>query len=75
MVISLEGILDLEQEKRRLEREISKLSLDIEKLENRLQNKNFIERAPENVVQETKEKLESILNRKTKLEESLRNIS
>ena len=75
MAISLEGILDLEQEKRRLEREISKLSLDIEKLENRLQNRNFVDRAPENVVQETKEKLESILNRKTKLEESLRNIS
>jgi valyl-tRNA synthetase len=75
MAISLEGVLDLEQEKMRLEREISKLSLDTEKLEKRLKNKNFIDRAPENVVQETKEKLKSLQNRKTKLEESFKNIS
>jgi len=75
VAVSLEGVLDLEQEKKRLEREISKLLLDTKKLENRLKNKNFIDRAPENVVQETKEKLKSLQNRKAKFEESLRNIS
>jgi valyl-tRNA synthetase len=75
VAVSLEGVLDLEQEKKRLEREVSKLLLDTEKLENRLKNKNFIDRAPENVVQESKEKLKSLQNRKAKLEESLRNIS
>ncbi|NIM91215.1 MAG: valine--tRNA ligase [Candidatus Aminicenantes bacterium] len=75
MALSLEGVLNLEQEKMRLEREISKLSLDTEKLEKRLKNKNFIDRAPENVVRETKEKLKSLQNRKAKLEESLKNIS
>jgi len=75
MAISLEGDLDLEQEKKRLEREISKLSLNTEKLESRLKNKNFIDRAPQNVVQETKEKLKSLQNRKAKLEESLKSIS
>jgi valyl-tRNA synthetase len=75
MAISLEGVLNLEQEKKRLKREISKLSLDTEKLEKRLKNKNFIDRAPENVVQETKEKLKSLQNRKTKLEESFKDIS
>ena len=74
MAIPLEGVLNLEQEKMRLEREISKLSLDTEKLEKRLKNKDFIDRAPENVVLETKEKLKSLQNRKAKLEESFRNI-
>jgi len=74
MAISLEDILDLEQEKKRLEREISKVSSDIEKLESRLKNKNFIGRAPENVVQETKERLKSLQDRKLKLEESLKDI-
>jgi len=74
MAISLEGVLDLEQEKKRLEREISKVSSDIEKLESRLKNKNFIDRAPENVVQETKQRLKSLQNRKIKLEESLQNM-
>jgi len=75
MALSLEGILDLEQEKKRLEREISKISLDIEKVESRLKKAKFLSRAPENVVQETKQRLKSLLNRKTKLEESLRNLS
>jgi len=74
VAISLEGIFDLEQEKRRLEKGISKISLDIEKVEKRLSNTGFLSRAPKNVVQETKEKLKMLKNRKTRLEESLKDI-
>jgi len=72
--IPLEGIFDLEQEKRRLEKEISKISSDVEKLENRLGNGRFLSRAPDNVVQETKNRLRELQNRKIKLEEGLKNI-
>jgi valyl-tRNA synthetase len=72
--IPLEGIFDLEQEKRRLEKKISKISSDVEKLENRLGNGRFLSRAPDNVVQETKNRLRELQNRKIKLEEGLKNI-
>jgi len=72
--IPLEGIFDLEQEKRRLEKEISKISSDVEKLESRLGNGRFLSRAPDNVVQETKNRLKELQNRKIKLEEGLKNI-
>jgi valyl-tRNA synthetase len=48
--------------------------LDIEKIETRLKNTNFLNRAPKEVIKETKGKLRDLQGKKTKLEESLEHI-
>jgi len=66
-----EGLVDLEQERVRLEREIKKLDLDIEKMENRQKNKDFIQRAPGEVVQKNQEDLRTFNTRREKLAKNL----
>jgi valyl-tRNA synthetase len=69
-----EGVFNLNQEKQRLEKELSKIMLEIEKIESRLKNTNFLNRAPKDVIKETKGKLRDLRDKKTKLEESLEHI-
>jgi len=69
-----EGVFDLDQEKQRLQKVIAKILLDIENIESRLQNKNFFNRAPKEIIQETRGKLQELQNKKTKLEEGLEHI-
>ncbi len=69
-----EGVFNLGQEKQRLEKELSKIRLDIEKIETRLKNTDFLNRAPKEVIEEAKRKLRDLQGKKTKLEESLKHI-
>ncbi len=68
------GMFDLEQEKARIKKEIVKVGLDIEKIEKRLQDQNFLSGAPESFVLEIKERLKELQSKKIKLEESLTHI-
>ncbi len=74
VAIPLEDIFNLDEEKLRLEKEISKISLDIERIEARLHNSEFLRRAPKKVVDEAKIRIKELRNRKTKTEESLAHI-
>ena len=69
-----EGVFNLNQEKQRLEKELSKIMLEIEKIESRLKKTNFLNRAPKEVISETKGKLLDLGGKKAKLEESLKHI-
>jgi valyl-tRNA synthetase len=69
-----EGVFNLEQEKQRLDKELAKITQDIERIEKRLQNSDFLKRAPKNVIQETKGRLQELQAKKAKLEESLEHI-
>ncbi len=69
-----EGVFDLQQEKQRLEKGLSKVTQDIERIEKRLQNADFLKRAPKDVVQEKKGRLQELQAKKTKLEESLEHV-
>ena len=71
VAIPLEGLGGLEAEKARLEKEIKKADEEIDKLEGRLQKKDFLERAPQAVVDETKGNLAGLREKKAKLEASL----
>jgi valyl-tRNA synthetase len=68
------GAVDLEAERTRLEREIKKAAVEIEKLEGRLQKKEFLERAPREVIQEARESLLELQGNRAKLEKSLEQI-
>jgi len=69
-----EGVFNLEQEKQRLDKELVKITQDIERIEKRLQNRDFLKRAPKDVIQETKGRLKELQAKKVKLEESLEHI-
>ncbi|MGB5872043.1 MAG: class I tRNA ligase family protein, partial [Albidovulum sp.] len=55
--IPLEGVIDVAEEKARLSKTLEKLEKDLNGLRGRLKNPKFVESAPDEVVEETREKL------------------
>jgi valyl-tRNA synthetase len=69
--LPLKGVIDLAAERARLAKEIAKAGADIARVDAKLGNANFVARAPEEVVEEEKEKREEALGRKAKIAEAL----
>lgn len=67
----LKGLIDIEKEKGRLEKEIVKVTSELKKVEAKLSSENFVSRAPEEVIQKEKGKLEEYTDILSKLQESL----
>ena len=55
-VLPLADVIDIGQERARLEKEIEKVQLDIAKVDKKLGNEQFISKAPEEVVEEQRER-------------------
>jgi valyl-tRNA synthetase len=71
VALPLQGIVDLAAERARLAKEMAKADADIARVDAKLANPNFVARAPEEVVEEEKEKREEAEMRKSKLAEAL----
>ena len=71
VALPLQGIIDFEAEKTRLAKEIAKLKGDADKIEAKLRNAEFVARAPEEVVEENRERREDALSRMEKLAAAL----
>jgi valyl-tRNA synthetase len=69
--IPLEGIVDIEGEKTRLKKEIGRMEADILGIERKLGNPDFMARAPEEVVDENRERKLAAETRRTKMQEAL----
>jgi len=69
--IPLEGIIDLDAEKRKTEKELEAQRKAFENLSKRLNNKNFTDKAPKDVVAKEKERLLDFETKITKLEDVL----
>jgi len=69
--LPLKGVIDLAAERARLEKEIGKADGDIKRVDAKLANEKFVANAPEEIVEEEKEKREAAVARKTKLQEAL----
>jgi len=69
--LPLKGVIDVGAEIARLEKEMSKVEADIARVDAKLGNANFVARAPEEVVEEEKEKREEALARQQKITEAL----
>jgi valyl-tRNA synthetase len=72
--VPLKGIVNVEEEEKRLLKEIAKIEKDIDFLGKKLANPSFVERAPADVVAKEREKLEEFSGKKAILEESLEKI-
>ena len=71
VALPLKGVIDLSAEKARLDKEIVKADADIKRVDAKLGNEKFVANAPEEIVEEEKEKRESAVARKSKLQEAL----
>ena len=54
--LPLKGIIDLEAERQRLTKDIQRLNSEIIKIDSKLNNVDFVRRAPEEVVEENRER-------------------
>jgi valyl-tRNA synthetase len=65
------GLIDIAAERARLAKEMAKAEADIARVDAKLGNANFVARAPEEVVEEEKEKREEAAGRQAKIAEAL----
>ena len=71
VALPLAGFIDLAAEKARLEKELDKIGKDVGAIEARLKNPGFIAKAPEEVLEETRERRDSLMARRAKVEEAM----
>jgi valyl-tRNA synthetase len=69
--LPLKGVIDLSAEKARLDKELAKAEADIKRVDAKLANEKFVANAPEDIVEEEKEKREAAVMRKAKILEAL----
>ncbi len=69
VLIPMAGLIDKEAELTRLDKELGKLRSEVERVEKKLSNPNFTDKAPEAVVQKERAKLEEAKSALAKLEE------
>ncbi|RJR29887.1 MAG: valine--tRNA ligase [Desulfobacteraceae bacterium] len=69
--VLLKGLLDFEEEKKRLGKEIKKIEKDLEASKKKLGNQQFLEKAPPEVVEEVKSKAEAMSHKLDKLNQNL----
>ena len=74
IIIPLEGLINPEEERIRLQKELSKLENEIKRISSKLDNEQFIAKAPAEVIQKEKEKIEDAKNKKKMLEKSILNL-
>jgi valyl-tRNA synthetase len=71
VALSLKGIIDLDAENKRLQRELAKAEANVKRLDAKLANERFIANVPEEVVEEEKEKLEEANLQRAKILDAL----
>jgi valyl-tRNA synthetase len=71
LVLPLAEVIDLDQEQARLKKEMDKLKGEITKLDKKLSNEQFLAKAPEEVVEEQRERLAEAARSVAKIEEAV----
>ena len=74
ILIPMAGLIDKDAEIARLTKEINKKQNDVTRIETKLSNPNFVERAPEAVVEKERAKITEMLTALKSLEEQLKRI-
>ena len=72
--LPLEGVIDIAAERARLAKEIEKIGKDHAAIKGRLDNPGFVAKAPEEVLEEARERKTDLEARKHKLAEALKRL-
>ena len=75
LLVPLEGLVDKNAETARLNKEIEKLNKDLSRAETKLANPNFVERAPNDVVEKEQARVREFKSAIDKLNEQLESLS
>jgi len=75
VLVPLEGLVDLDKERARLERELHKVDKDLGGVRKKLDNAGFVERAPAEIVAKERDRLANLEAERAKLAEALRAFS
>jgi valyl-tRNA synthetase len=73
--VPLAGLIDLDEERSRLSKEIGRVEAEQAALARKLENANFVQRAPADVVEKDRARLVELGARKAKLEDNLSRIA
>jgi valyl-tRNA synthetase len=73
--LPLAGVVDLEQERRRLDRELAKTAAQLERFDQKLANPQFLDRAPAEVIQEQRARRAEVEQTRQKLAAALARIA
>ncbi len=73
--IPLADLIDKDEEIKRLNKEIAKLDIEIEKFQAKLQNEGYVNKAPAAVVEQERQRLAAALDTKEKLQSSIRRLT
>ena len=72
--IPLAGLIDIAEERARIEKELDRVNEDIDFVAKKLSNEKFVANAPEHIVEKDREKLAAYEGEKTTLQESLKEL-
>jgi valyl-tRNA synthetase len=72
--LPLKGLIDFSAEKARLDKELAKADADIKRIDAKLANEKFVANAPEEIVEEEREKREAALERRAKILEAMQRL-
>ena len=75
VVLPLAGVIEFEKERARLEKEIGRLGQEMTGLERKLGNRQFLDRAPDHVVEKQRGRLDEARTTRTRLEAALARIA
>jgi valyl-tRNA synthetase len=75
IVIPLAGLIDVDAERNRLEKDAGKVRQEADKIRRKLANTDFVRRAPEDVVEENRERLASAEAEIARLDAALSRLS
>jgi valyl-tRNA synthetase len=71
VALPLEGVIDIAAEKARLAKELEKIEKDISTIDSRLSNSGFVSKAPQEVLEESRDRKIELEARRTKVTEAL----
>jgi valyl-tRNA synthetase len=74
LYMPLEGLIDIEEETKRLEKEIAKVTAELDKADKKLTNPNFVERAKPEIVEEHRNRRADWQKKLEQLNEMLGNL-
>ncbi|MFH1574479.1 MAG: class I tRNA ligase family protein, partial [Acidobacteriota bacterium] len=72
--LDLEGAVDFQAQRSRIEKELRGLEADVEKIRRKIDNPEFRSRAPQSVIEENRLRHDELLERHKKLERNLRRL-
>lgn len=74
IILPLEGLINIEEEVARLQKEWDKLNKEVERVQKKLSNEGFIKKAPEKVIEEEKAKEQDYSEKRAAVEARIREL-